>query len=371
MKKLLVAAAAATALLLAGCSTGAAESPSSAPAAASAGAATTAAVDAALSGGGGVPPVVQPVEVRQLVHDTLKGKNIAFVPILYKGFKITEEWGKQMESVFGNLGANFQVYDSNFDTDQMVKTINDLIANKKADVLILHNPDLNVLTQQIKDAQAAGIYVVVLNMISNQSGDAFIGADLVSAAQDITTRAAADCKAAGKTKIALINGPSTDPWNVLYQTGVKNVADAQGLEIVDVTDSKWQADLANQQAATLLQQHGKDLCALMLPWDVIAIPASQAVKKAEQAGTIAPGSVGVYSIDSSIDGCNAIKNGDIRASVAYDQTAIGAGAALATQQLLELGNKPGSQRTVSFVPHTLIDKNNLDKVTYACYTGKS
>ena len=208
-------------------------------------------------------------------------------------------------------------------------------------------------------------------MISNQSGDVFIGADLVSAAQDIAKRAAADCKATGKNKIALVNGPTTDPWNVLYETGVRNVADTEGLEIVDVTDSKWQADLANQQAATLLQQHGQDLCALMLPWDVIAIPASQAVKKAEESGTIEPGSVGVYSIDSSVDGCNAIRSGDIRASVAYDQTAIGAGAALATQQLLELGNTPGSQRTVSFVPHTLIDKDNLDKVTYACYSGQS
>lgn len=371
MKKTIGVVAVAAALLLAGCSTGESESAADAPAASGAGTAAASAVAGALTGTGGVPELVQPVEVRQLVHDTVSGKNIAFIPILYKGFKITEEWGKQMESVFGNLGANFEVYDSNFDTEQMVKTINDLIAGKKADVLILHNPDLNVLTQQIKDAQAAGIYVVVLNMISNQSGDAFIGADLVSAAKDITTRAAADCKAVGKNKIALVNGPTTDPWNVLYETGVREVADAEGLEIVDVTDSKWQADLANQQAATLLQQNGAELCALMLPWDVIAIPASQAVKAAEEAGTIEPDSVGVYSIDSSIDGCNAIRSGDIRASVAYDQTAIGAGAAMAVQQLLELGNTPGSQRTVSFVPHTLIDKDNIDKVTYACYTGQS
>ena len=102
------------ALLLAGCSTGEAES--AAPPA-DAGTAAATAVAEAVSGSGGVPELVQPVEVRQLVHDTVAGKNIAFVPILYKGFKITEEWGKQMESVFSNLGANFDVYDSNFDTE--------------------------------------------------------------------------------------------------------------------------------------------------------------------------------------------------------------------------------------------------------------
>lgn len=323
------------------------------------------------TGSGGVPEVVQPQAVRDLVHENLQGKQVAFVPILYKGYKITEEWGIQMQRTFDNLGVDFKVYDSNFDTDQMVRTIDDLIRGKKADVLIFQSPDVNLLSQQIASAHDAGIYVVVLNMTSNQSGDVFIGADLFSAAKEITGRVAEDCKAAGKNKVALVNGPANDPWSVLYRSGVEEAADELGLEVADVTDSKWQADLANQQSATLLQRHGADLCALMLPWDVLAIPAAQAVKSAEQAGTIEAGAVGVYAIDASDDGCDAIRSGAIRATVAYDQDAIGAGAAFAVQQLLELGNPPGSQRTVSFVPHQLLDKTNVDTVTFACYSGQS
>lgn len=316
----------------------------------------------------GVPEVVDPVEVRQLVHDTLKGKKIAFVPLLYKGFKITTEWGVQMKRVFDSMGATFTVHDANFDTDQMIRIIDDQI-NQKVDVLILHNPDLNVLSQEIKKAQAAGIYVIVLNMISNQSGDVFIGADLVSVAEEITKRAAVDCKKGGKTDIALINGPATDPWNVLYASGVKKAAGETGLKIVDTTDSKWQADLASQQAATLIERHGKSLCALMVPWDVISLPAANALRNAEKEGRVAKGQVGVYAIDSSSDGCDGIRNGLIRATVAYDQSGIGSGAAIAVQQLLELKRKPGSQRTVAYIPHVMVDKSNMDKVTFACYFG--
>lgn len=357
MKRLLVAALFAV-LVLAGCSSGSDSGGSE-----SSGSGDT-------SASGGVPEVVQPKEVRDLVHEKLEGKRVAFVPILYKGYKITEEWGIQMQRTFDNLGVDFQVYDSNFDTDQMVRTIDDLIRGGKADVLIFQSPDVSVLSNQISAAHDAGIYVVVLNMTSNQSGDVFIGADLFSAAKEITGRVAEDCEATGKTKVALVNGPATDPWSVLYRSGVEEAADELGLEIADVTDSKWQADLANQQSATLLQRHGSDLCALMLPWDVLAIPAAQAVQSAEQSGSIKEGAVGVYSIDASDDGCEAIRSGAIRASVAYDQDAIGAGAAIAVQQLLELGATPGSQRTVAFVPHQLVDKTNVDNVTFACYAGQ-
>lgn len=358
------ALAAGAALALTACSTGSSSNSDN-----DAGDAGSGVNAQAAGAGAGVPEVVQPVEVRKLVRENMAGKRIAFVPLLYKGFKITTEWGIQMERVFNSMGAEFSVYDANFDTDQMVRIVDDLIKSGDTDVLILHNPDLNVLSKSIRDAQNAGIYVVVLNMISNQSGDAFIGADLVGMGEAITERAAADCKAAGKTDIALINGPATDPWNVLFAEGVGKAAKRTGLRIVDTTDSQWQADLASQQAATLLERNGGNLCALLVPWDVIALPAATALQNAEREGRVADGQVGVYAIDASIDGCKGIRDGLIKATIAYDQSGIGSGAAIAVQQLLQLQRVPGSQRTVAYVPYVLIDEKNMDQVTFACYQG--
>ncbi|MND06274.1 hypothetical protein D3C83_275530 [compost metagenome] len=57
------------------------------------------------------------------------------------------------------------------------------------------------------------------------------------------------------------------------------------------------------------------------------------------------------------------------ASAAYDVPGIGAGAAVAIQHLFELGIKAGSQRTVNYVPHVVVDSSNVDKFSNACYTG--
>jgi len=347
----------AMSLTLASCSTGTGADTSSAPA------------QSATGTRSGVPEVVQPLDVRALVHQTLAGKRIAFVPIAYEGYKLTHQWGSYMERSFTSMGATFTVFDSNFDTDFMVRTIDDLIAGRKADVLILHNPDVGVLSQQIEHAQEAGIYTVVVNMISNRSGDAFIGADVVSAAHDVTERAVADCKAKGKNKVAFIEGVGPDGFSLQFAAGAKPLLEQAGIQIVDTVQSGWQATTANELATTLLQQHGQELCAFMLPWDVIAVGAGTAIATAEEEGRIPKGSVGVYSLDASDDWCDSVKLGHVTASTAYDVPGIGTGAVLATQQLLEVGDPPGTRRTVAYVPHVVVDKDNVETTAAACYAG--
>lgn len=323
----------------------------------------------ASGGGSGMPPVVQPLEARQKVLDSMKGKRVAFIPILYDGFKLTEQWGSHMERSFTSLGAEFEVFDSNFDTDLMIRTIDDLISGKKADVLVLHNPDVGVLSKQIEAAQAAGIYTVVVNMISNQSSDAFVGADVVSAGAAVAERAVADCKAAGKTKAAVIEGVGPDGFSLQFNEGIKSVLADGGIEIVGAVQSNWDIATANQLATTLIQQHGDELCALMLPWDIIAVGAGQAVAAAESDGSIGADSIGVYSLDASADWCDSLKAGNVTASAAYDVPGIGTGAVLAVQNLFLIGDPPGTRRTVSYVPHVVVDADNVDSITSACYQG--
>jgi ribose transport system substrate-binding protein len=350
IKGRLVTFAAAFALVLTGCTSG-----------------STAPNDESGEGasGTGVAPVVQPLEVREFVHSKVKGKRIAFVPMLFKGFPLTEQWYAHMERALGPMGAELSVHDANWDTDQMIRILNDLISNHKADVLVLHNPDLSVLSKQIKDAQAEGIYVVVLNMISSQSGDAFVGADVVTAAQDIARRAAEDCKAKGASSIAVIEGAGPDGFSVQFREGVNKVAKEEGLDVVDILQSNWQPDQANQQARTLVQRYGDKLCGLMLPWDGIAIPAAEAV-----AGAGKTGAIGVYTLDGSKDVCEAIRAGKVTATAAYDTPAMGTSAAVIIQQLLQVGDAPGTRRTVSYVDHVIVDKSNVGEVASACYSGK-
>nr|MCW2728224.1 sugar transporter substrate-binding protein [Aeromicrobium sp.] len=357
MKKALIAIALASALLATGCTSGS---------------------KAADDGGGGaaaadknqIPDTVQPIDLRSAVHDSVKDKRVAYVPLLYKGYKITQQWGNALERVVTMEGGKFEVFDSNFDTDQMIRTIDGLIQGKKADVLVLHNPDVSVLTKQIQDAKAAGIYTIVLNLMSSQTGDAFVGADTISASRDIAYRAFTDCKARNKTKVALINGPGTNGFDQLFAKGVRDAAKEKGFEVVAETKSNYQVDLASQQATTLAQKYKSELCAIILPWDVLAIPAGKSVKRAESQGTIEPGDIGIYSLDASSEGCDAVRSGDITALASYDVPGIGSAAAVVLQNLLQLGIKPGTTHTAAYVDHTVFDKATVDEVATACYTGK-
>jgi ribose transport system substrate-binding protein len=311
---------------------------------------------------GGVPETVDLVSARDLVHKTMAGKRIAFVPILYNGFELTETWGHEIERTMNMLGAKFEVHDSNFNTDKMVQIIDGLI-NEGVDALVLHNPDVGVLTEQIKRAHEKGIYVIVVNMIANQSGDMYIGADVPSAARDIATRAVSDCKAKNNNKVAIIDGFGPDAFSIGFNAGAEPVLKEAGFQTVAHQQHQYDQAKANQLATTILQQN-RDICAFLVNWDIPAVGIGNAIDAAGLKGKI-----GVYNLDSSNTWCDSLKAGKVTASAAYDVPGIGAGAAVAIQHLFELGIKAGSQRTINYVPHVIIDNTNYDKFSNACYTG--
>ncbi|MCG3754516.1 MULTISPECIES: substrate-binding domain-containing protein [unclassified Amycolatopsis] len=312
----------------------------------------------------------QLMPMRQKSHDALKGKRIAFVPILYKGYKLTENWGTTMQRTFDNLGAEFKVYDSNFSSDRMISTINDLIARKAADVLVLQNQDLGLLDNAIDRAQKAGIYTVVLNMPSTRLGDSFVGVDVYGAAQSIAKRAISDCDARHAPKtLSVIDGPGNDPASILWGQGIKDVAQAQGYQVL-TAHSQFQNAQAQAAAESVLQQHQGKLCGFLVTFDLNSITVGQTVKAAEGRGQVAPGAVGVYTLDADADWCNALKQGLVTASAAYDVQGIGAAGAVAVQNLLTNGAKPGSAHSVGYVSSTVVDKANIDQTTIACYQSK-
>jgi ribose transport system substrate-binding protein len=313
---------------------------------------------------------VELLPARQKSIEAMKGKKIAFVPILYKGYKLTENWGSTMQRTFGKLGADFKVYDSNFSSDRMISTINDLIARKAADVLVLQNQDLGLLDNAIDRAQKAGIYTVVLNMMSARLGDAFVGVDVYGAAQSIAQRAVSDCNARNAPKtISIIDGPGNDPASILWDQGIKDVVERQGYKTL-VAHSQFQNAQAQAAAESVLQQQQGQVCGFMVTYDLNSITVGQTVKAAESRGLVRPGSVGVYTLDADSDWCAALKQGLVTASAAYDVQGIGAAGAVAVQNLITDGVKPGSTHSVGYVSDTLVDKTNIDQTTIACYQSQ-
>jgi ribose transport system substrate-binding protein len=307
---------------------------------------------------------------RQTALDHMKDKRIAFVPILYKGYALTENWGVTMQRTFENLGAQFQVYDSNFSSDRMLSTINDLIARKAADVLVLQNQDLGLLDNAIEQAQRAGIYTVVLNMMSSRLGDAFVGVDIYGAAQAIAQRAVHDCTARNTPKtLAIIDGPGNDPASILWNQGIRSVVDPLGYQVI-VNHSQFDNAKAQAAAESVIQQQQGQMCGFMVMFDLNSITVGQTVRTAENRGNVRPGAIGVYTLDADDNWCKALRDGLVTASSAYDVQGIGAAGAVAVQNLIFNGAPPGSVHNFGYVSNTVVDKHNVDQTTIACYRGK-
>ena len=353
------------AALLVGCSTGvdddAAAEADTDDAAAADGTQDDGGAEATATGSGGLPEVTDNEEARNLMHNAVEGATIAYVPIVLET-DLTSLWATHLEQVFDMLGAELIVTDPAYDLDLMVRELDSHI-NDQVDVIIVQNPDVGVLTEQTRRAHEEGIYVIGINVQGNQSADAFVGADYVSIAEDLGHRIVEDCEAQGKDKVAIIDGWGTDSNSISAAEGWEPIFEEAGIEIVSKQQSNYDPSRGNEIAATVLQNY-PDLCGFAVVWDILALGVAEAVDAAGLAGE-----VGVYNFDASETWCDALREGLVTAGGALHAAGIGIGAGMMAQDLLLVGDEPGTRRTMSYVPHTVVDIDNVDDTSAACYSS--
>src|SRR5439155_62792 len=126
---------------------------------------------------GGIPATASSAKLRDHELRGLQGKTMAWVPVGL-GTPLTEEWTRQLKQGAQAAGMKFVLRDPNWDVQKQADAVRSLI-NEHPDVLIVHNFDVNLLAKLIQQAQAKGIYVLQVNMVSNYKSDAFVGADTI------------------------------------------------------------------------------------------------------------------------------------------------------------------------------------------------
>ena len=95
---------------------------------------------------------------------TFKGKKVAFVPIAM-GFDLAQAWNSQLAKQAEELGYSYVVRDPNWSTEAGAQALTQLIA-EKPDLIVVHSPDIQSYARLLKQAEAAGIYTVQINMKS-------------------------------------------------------------------------------------------------------------------------------------------------------------------------------------------------------------
>jgi ABC-type sugar transport system substrate-binding protein len=244
----------------------------------------------------------------------IAGKKVIFVPISM-GISLTEGWARRMKEHAAMHGYSFEIRDAAFNTGIMAELLAKAISDKP-DVLVVHNPTVQLLSRQIKQAEAAGIKVLQINLQSNQPSTAFVGADWTRIGTEIAEDIVKECGAgSGKSgKVAIIPGQLTAADSVMMNDAAFKVFEQhKEIQVVSNQASDWEPEKARQITATVLQQH-PDLCAIFGHWDVHTMGAGNAVKDAGKADDVL-----VYATGGGDDvACKAIQDGILDREWSYD-----------------------------------------------------
>jgi ribose transport system substrate-binding protein len=314
----------------------------------------------ASAGNAGLPLTVDVADARDQLLTAVEGKQISYIP-LSLNYPLNRLWGNVFRDTFVPLGVEYTEDDAGGEVDKAIQFVDSRL-NEGADVIIVQNPDVGVLSEQVRRGRDQGTYFVSLNIQGSESSDAYVGPDFVGMARDLAGRMVEDCTAKGSNKVAIVSGYGTDAQSIFTDQGWEPVFEEEGLDVVSKQQSEFLPTNGNQIATTVLQQN-PDLCGFAVIFDGTAIGVADAVDAAGKTGQ-----VGVYTIGASIDTCNAIDAGRITAAVDGNQEALPAAAAAAAQQLLLIGDPPGTRRAMSFIGHNIVDADTKATVPGACYT---
>ncbi len=301
------------------------------------------------------------VNLRARVDQSLKGKTIAWVPIAL-GIPLTDIWTQVMRAEAEARGMKLEVRDPNWNTTAALQAVSSLIA-EKPDILVVHNPNVQLYAQELARAEAAGIPVIQVNMVSNQKTAAYVGADWKQVGRLLGEEVLRSCgKGSGTSgKVAIVQGEATSAVSLEQMQSASDVlARDPGIRIVSNQAANWDANKAHDITATVLQQH-PDLCATVGFWGVMQTGAAQAVKS---AGLL--GKVKVYASggDGKLD-CDNIDSGLITKFLNYNSVAQARSVIAIASFMLQTGLPPGAVRLADYSPLQWMEKGNYDPAL--CY----
>ena len=263
----------------------------------------------------------------------IAGKKVIFVPIS-AGITLTEAWSRRMKEHAAIYGYSFDIRDAAFNTGAMSELLAKAIS-EKPDVLVVHNPTVQLLARQIKEAEAQGIKVLQLNLQSNQPSSAFTGANWERIGREIAEDIVKECGAGtGKSgEVAIIPGQLTAADSVIMNQAAFKVFSAHPeIKVVSNQASDWEPEKARQITTTVLQQH-PNLCAIFGHWDVHTMGAGKAVKDAHLEDKVI-----VYATGGGDDKtCQAVEDKILDRVWSYDADGQGRDAADLVDILLQGG----------------------------------
>jgi ribose transport system substrate-binding protein len=282
----------------------------------------------------------------------LQGKTIAYVP-LAMNVDLMQGWYAGLKKELEPLGVKFVLRDANWSTNAGAQAVTSLIT-EKPDVIVVQNPDVQTYAKLLQRAEAAGIYVVQINMRSAYNSAAYVGADWIEMGEKQATAVIAACK--GKSnKIAIVQGQLSAAASAYTLTGVENVLKKNpDIKVVSSQAADWDATKAKGITQTVLKQH-PDLCGIIGFWDGMDVGTAAAIQEAGLTGKVFLTTSGGGEQTRS---CDLVKSGAFDLDISYDVPAQAGSMVTMIKWLLQSGVKPGSAKGSIYTTLIPITKEN-------------
>lgn len=286
----------------------------------------------------------------------VKGKKVIFIP-LAMGFDLTEGWAAVMRQQAKRLDYSFEIRDPNWSTDAGTRALSAAIG-EKPDVLVVHNPDIQSYARLLKQAQAAGIKVLQVNLESNTTTDSYVGADWTEIGKQAANAIVEKC-GAGKglsTKIAIDTGVPTAASDVFQLNGIYGVLKQHPeIQVVSQQATEYNAEKARSIMETVLQQNG-DLCGAIGIWDNQDTGTASAIGQAGKANQVFL----VTSGGGNQVGCDNVSKGLFNLYISYNVPLQGEILNSEITRLMQADQPVGTNKALYFNPLTLITKANAN-----------
>src|ERR1700722_9149407 len=280
--------------------------------------------------------------------ETFKGKKVAFVPIAM-GFDLAQAWSSQLAKQAEELGYSYAVRDPNWSTEAGAQALTQLI--------VVHSPGIQSYARLLKQAEAAGIYTLQVNMKSAYVSEGYVGSDYNGLGELAANLIVKQCgQGSGKSgKVSIVEGRLPGGASVYQNEGGERIFKQHPeIKVVSNQAADWDASKAKAITQTVLQQN-PDLCGVIGFWDGMDIGVGAAVKEAGKTGDVYV----VTSGGGSTSACENVNNGTFSALISYN--AMGQGRDLNTliKALFETKPKPGTVKVIDYSPLTVLTKDSV------------
>ena len=295
----------------------------------------------------------------------LNGKRVVLVPMAM-GFDLAQGWAAYLKREVEGWGGVLETRDPNWSVEAGAQAITDAIAAEpKPDVLVVHAPDLNSYVKLFKKAQAAGIYVVLIDNPANFGADAFIGSDWNRLGQLEAEAAVKACGDNSSKQIGLVQGDQVNSSSLYQYAGImKILAKYPDFKVVAKPDSNWDATTARNVTATMLQQN-PGICSIIDFWDGNASGTSAAIRDAGKEGKIALVTTGG---GEKVD-CDKLQSGEFTAVVSTELHKQSGDMNAIIKFLLQSGQPPGTSKTYIYTLERAYTKADIKADT--CWDVKA